>query len=68
MSRQRFPCSDRESDDKRSGVVIEFGLKQGFYVATKCFYVATELDEVKRIHVATEYSYIATEFSLDRRF
>ena len=32
------------------------------------FYVATELANVKRIYVTTEYPYVATEFGLDGRF
>ena len=37
---------------------------KSFYVATKYFYVETELAKVKRIYVATEYSCIAIEFGL----
>ena len=68
MSRQRFPCRDRDGHNKRSGVAISLALGRDFMsrqsvfmsrqslVKTKSFYVATELAKVKRIYVSTKNS------------
>ena len=45
MSRQRFPCRDRDGQDKRLGVTIKFGLRQGISCCDRVFYVATEFGQ-----------------------
>ena len=62
MSRQRFPCPDRDDHDKRSGVATEFFLEQGFYVATKYFVSRQNLVKAKGFHVVTENYCVAIEF------
>ena len=59
---------------------IEFGLGQGFYVATKCFYEVIELVKAISFYVATEFGlgqgfyvatkcfYATTEFGQDQEF
>ena len=80
MSRQRFPCHNLDSHDKKSGVAIGFALGEvfmsrqsliktkSFYVVIKYFYVTTELTKVKRIYVATKCFYVMTEFGQDQEF
>ena len=45
MSRQRFPCLDREGKDKRLGVTTEFDLRQRISCRDRVFYVATEFGQ-----------------------
>ena len=77
MSRQRFPCRDRDGHDNRSGVATSLALGEDFMsrqsvfmsqqslVKTNSFYVVIELAKVKRIYVATEYFCVTTEFGLE---
>ena len=41
--------------DKSNCVVTEFDQARSFFIATKCFYVATKLAIGERLYVATEY-------------
>ena len=62
MSRQMFPCCDRDGHDKRSGVATEVSLGQGFYVVTKYFVSRQNLVKAKGFYVVTENFCVTTEF------
>ena len=67
MSRQRFPCRDQDGRGKRSRLRQELSQGQEFYVATKYYYVATELPS-QEFSVVTEFFSVTTEYGQMKRF
>ena len=68
MSRQRFPCRDRDDHDKRSGVAIGLALCRDFMSQQSVFVSQHSLVKARSFYVATEYFYVATEFGQDQEF
>ena len=62
MSRQRFPCHDRDSHDKRSGVTTSLALDMNFMSRQSVFMSRQSLVKAKGFHVVTENFCVTTEF------
>ena len=67
MSRQRFPCRDRDGHDKRSGVQTGLALGRDFMLRQSVFMSRQSLVKTKSFYVSTKYFYVATELAKVKR-
>ena len=67
MSRQRFPCHDRDGHDKRLGVATGLTLGRDFMLRKSVFLSRQSLVKTKSFYVVKKYFYVATELAKVKR-